>query len=77
MVLKLICAQVMLTKLAVRGAFTLGAVAGTAGVIGLCALRKAMKALVGAIIVVEGGGPVEDQRLSQRDVDSLLKELMP
>jgi chemotaxis regulatin CheY-phosphate phosphatase CheZ len=40
-------------------------------------LRKAMKALVGAIIVVEGGGPTEDQRLSQKDVDSLLNELMP
>jgi len=40
-------------------------------------LRKAMKALVGAIIVVESGGPTEDQRLSQKDVDSLLKELMP
>jgi chemotaxis regulatin CheY-phosphate phosphatase CheZ len=41
------------------------------------ALRKAMKALVGAIIVVESGGPTEDQRLSQKDVDALLKELMP
>ncbi len=40
-------------------------------------LRKAMKALVGAIIVVEGGGPTEDQRLSQKDVDSLLNDLMP
>jgi chemotaxis regulatin CheY-phosphate phosphatase CheZ len=40
-------------------------------------LRKAMKALVGAIIVVESGGPTEDQRLSQKDVDSLLKDLMP
>lgn len=40
-------------------------------------LRKAMKALVGAIIVVESGGPMDDQRLSQKDVDSLLKELMP
>lgn len=40
-------------------------------------LRKATKALVGAIIVVEGGGPTEDQRLSQKDVDSLLNELMP
>jgi chemotaxis regulatin CheY-phosphate phosphatase CheZ len=40
-------------------------------------LRKAMKALVGAIIVVESGGPTEDQRLSQKDVDSLLRELMP
>lgn len=43
MVLKLICAHVMLTKLAVRGAFTLGTVARTAGVIGLCALGKAVK----------------------------------
>ncbi|MDI6749662.1 MAG: hypothetical protein QMD73_05755 [Rhodocyclaceae bacterium] len=41
------------------------------------ALRKAMKALVGAIIVIEGGGPTEEQRLSQKDVDSLLKDLMP
>jgi len=41
------------------------------------ALRKAMKALVGAIIVVESGGPTEDQRLSQKDVDSLLNELLP
>ena len=41
------------------------------------ALRKAMKALVGAIIVVEGGGSTEEQRLSQKDVDSLLKDLMP
>jgi chemotaxis regulatin CheY-phosphate phosphatase CheZ len=40
-------------------------------------LRKAMKALVGAIIVVESGGPTEDQRLSQKDVDSLLKDLLP
>ena len=40
------------------------------------ALRKAMKALVGAIIVVEGGGPTEDKRLSQKEVDSLLKDLM-
>ncbi|MDP2107456.1 MAG: hypothetical protein Q8J67_00225 [Rhodocyclaceae bacterium] len=41
------------------------------------ALRKAVKALVGAIIVVEGGGSTEEQRLSQLDVDSLLKDLMP
>ena len=40
------------------------------------ALRKAMKALVGAIIVVEGGGSTEEQRLSQKEVDSLLKTLM-
>lgn len=43
MVLKLLCAQAVLTKMAVQGAFTLGAVAGTAGVVGLCALRRAMK----------------------------------
>jgi chemotaxis regulatin CheY-phosphate phosphatase CheZ len=41
------------------------------------ALRKATKALVGAIIIVEGGGHTDDQRLSQRDVDSLLRDLMP
>jgi len=43
MVLNLICAQVMLAKLAIRGAFTVGAVAGAAGVVGLYALRKAVK----------------------------------
>ena len=43
MLLKLICARVLLSKFAVRGAFTLGAVAGTAGVVGLCALRKAIQ----------------------------------
>ncbi len=41
------------------------------------AIRKAMKALVGAIIVVEGGGSPEDNRLSQNEVDNLLNELMP
>lgn len=41
------------------------------------ALRKAMKALVGAIIVVEGGGPTEEKRLSQSEIDGLLKDLMP
>jgi len=41
------------------------------------AIRKAMKALVGAIIVVEGGGSTEDNRLSQNEVDNLLNELMP
>ena len=40
-------------------------------------LRKAMKALVGAIIVVEGGGPTEDKRLSQNEIDGLLNDLMP
>ncbi|MBI2307707.1 MAG: hypothetical protein HYU78_10430 [Rhodocyclales bacterium] len=40
-------------------------------------LRKAMKALVGAIIVVEGGGPTDDKRLSQTEIDGLLNDLMP
>lgn len=40
-------------------------------------IRQAMKALVGAVLVVEGGGPTEDRRLSQNEVDSLLKDLMP
>lgn len=41
------------------------------------ALRKAMKALVGAIIVVEGGGTNEENRLSQGEIDNLLQGLMP
>lgn len=40
-------------------------------------IRHALKALVGAIIVTESGGPTEDSRLSQNEVDNLLKELMP
>ena len=40
-------------------------------------IRQAMKALVGAVLVVEGGGPTEERRLSQNEVDSLLKDLMP
>ena len=40
-------------------------------------IRHALKALVGAIIVTEGGGLTEDGRLSQIEVDSLLKDLMP
>lgn len=40
-------------------------------------LRKATKALVGAIIVVEGGGPTEEKRLSQNEIDGLLNDLMP
>lgn len=40
-------------------------------------LRKAMKALVGAIIVVEGGGPTDEKRLSQTEIDGLLNDLMP
>jgi hypothetical protein len=39
-------------------------------------IRQAMKALVGAVLVVEGGGPTEERRLSQYEVDSLLKDLM-
>ena len=40
-------------------------------------LRKTAKALAGVAVVVESGGPTEEQRLSQNDVDSLLGELMP
>jgi hypothetical protein len=40
------------------------------------AIRKAMKALVGAI-VVEASNVAEDRKLSQNEVDSLLKGLMP
>jgi hypothetical protein len=43
MVLKIVCAQIRFTKCVARAAFTLGAVAGTAGVIGICALRRALK----------------------------------
>lgn len=43
--------------------------------IGGQALRRAMKALVGAIVVETK--TTEDRRLSQNEVDSLLKELMP
>jgi len=40
------------------------------------AIRKAMKALVGAI-VVEASSSSEDRKLSQNEVDSLLRGLMP
>jgi hypothetical protein len=43
MVLKLIRTQIRLTRCVARSAFTLGAVAGTLGVIGLYALRRAVK----------------------------------
>jgi hypothetical protein len=39
-------------------------------------IRKAMKALVGAI-VVEASSVAEDRKLSQNEVDSLLKDLIP
>ena len=39
-------------------------------------LRQAIKALVGAIIMVEGGGPTEDRRLSQTESDGWLQNLM-
>lgn len=39
-------------------------------------LRQAIKALVGAIIMVEGGGPTEDRRLSQSEIDGLMQNLM-
>ena len=40
-------------------------------------IRQALKALVGAIVVTEGGGPTEEGRLSQGEVDDLLRNLMP
>ena len=40
------------------------------------AIRKAMKALVGAI-VVEAGSSADERKLSQSEVDGLLKDLMP
>ena len=36
----------------------------------------AIAVAVGAVLVVEGGGPTEERRLSQYEVDSLLKDLM-
>lgn len=39
-------------------------------------IRKAMKALVGAI-VVEAGGPTDEGRLSQAEADALIRDLMP
>jgi len=39
-------------------------------------IRKAMKALVGAI-VVEAGGPTDEGRLTQAEADALLRELIP
>ncbi|MEI6161897.1 MAG: hypothetical protein WCP77_18835 [Roseococcus sp.] len=43
MLLKLICARVLLSRVALKGAFTVGAMAGAAGIAGACALRKAIK----------------------------------
>lgn len=39
-------------------------------------LRKSIKALVGAIIITEGGGTNEEGRLSQNEVDNLMSNLM-
>jgi chemotaxis regulatin CheY-phosphate phosphatase CheZ len=39
-------------------------------------IRQAIKALVGAIIMVEGGGPTEERRLSQAEIDGLMQNLM-
>ena len=43
MILRAMAAPMMLANMVVTGAFTAGAVAGAAGVVGLCALRKRMK----------------------------------
>ncbi len=43
MVLKLMLAPLIIARCAARAGFVAGAVAGTAGVVGLCALRRAMR----------------------------------
>lgn len=43
MILRAMAAPLMLANVMMAGAFTAGAVAGTAGVIGLCALRKRLR----------------------------------
>lgn len=43
MILKAMAAPLMVAHVVVTSAFTAGAVAGTAGVVGLCALRKYLK----------------------------------
>ena len=43
MILKALAAPLVVGHMVVAGAFTAGAVAGTAGVVGLCALRKYLK----------------------------------
>jgi hypothetical protein len=43
MILKALAAPLMVAHVVVSGAFTAGAVAGAAGVVGLCALRKRLK----------------------------------
>ena len=39
-------------------------------------IRQALKALVGAIVVTEGGGPTEEGRLSQGEVDDLAPQFL-
>ena len=43
MILRMMAAPLMVVNMVAMGAFTAGAVAGTAGVVGLYALRKRMK----------------------------------
>jgi hypothetical protein len=43
MILKALAAPLMVAHVVVSGAFTAGAVAGAAGVVGLCALRRRLK----------------------------------
>jgi hypothetical protein len=42
MILRLLCAKVVMAKLALTAAFTVGAAAGAAAVLGSCAARKAI-----------------------------------
>jgi hypothetical protein len=43
MVLKALAAPLMVAHVVVGGAFTAGALAGAAGVVGICALRRRLK----------------------------------
>jgi len=43
MIFKALAAPLMVAHVVVSGAFTAGAVAGAAGVVGLCALRRRLK----------------------------------
>jgi hypothetical protein len=42
MLLRILCAKVMLAKMAMTAAFTVGSVAGAAAVVGVCAARRSL-----------------------------------
>jgi len=53
MILRMMAAPLMVANMVAVAAFTAGSVAGAAGVVGLCALRKRMKER-------QGSGPAAD-----------------